>query len=61
MAYDRLKPDHNGAKNGGGGYGKRADVKRASKKLRRELDRALSRAILKSEGVKHGSPIRKGY
>ena len=36
MAYDKGKTEHAGAKNGGGGmWGTRADVKRASKKRRR--------------------------
>lgn len=35
MAYDKLKPEHAGAKNGGGGWGHREDVKKASSRLRR--------------------------
>ena len=35
MAEPKVKTEHNGAKNGGGGWGHRADMKRASKKRRR--------------------------
>ncbi len=40
MAWGRGKTEHAGAKNGGGGrWGKRAFVKRASRKVRRANDK----------------------
>lgn len=44
MALADVKSEHNGAKNGGGGYGTRAEVKTASAKLRREDAKAVVRA-----------------
>ena len=38
MAYDKVKTEHAGAKNGGGGDGHRADVKLASRRRRRRAD-----------------------
>lgn len=41
MALEKVKPDHNGAKNGGGGHCSRDDAKTASRKIRRRADRAV--------------------
>jgi hypothetical protein len=35
----KVKTEHAGAKNGGGSYGKREDVKRESRRMRRARDR----------------------
>jgi len=43
MAYDKLKPEHTGAKNGGGGWGRREQVKQASRSRRRAADKAEAR------------------
>jgi hypothetical protein len=43
MAYDKLKTEHVGAKNGGGGYGHRVDVKKASNRRRRAWSRRETR------------------
>jgi len=43
MAQGKYKTEHNGAKNGGGGYGYRHEVKAASKKLRRAADKKEAR------------------
>jgi hypothetical protein len=37
MAYKVRKPDHNGAKNGGGHWGKRAEAKKESSRVRRQI------------------------
>jgi hypothetical protein len=39
MARLRMKPEHAGAKNGGGYWGLRAKAKKRSKKARRVVDR----------------------
>jgi len=42
MALAKGKTEHNGAKNGGGGmWGRRAEVKHASKKRRRKIKQKL--------------------
>jgi hypothetical protein len=38
MAYERIKPEHSGAKNGGGAWMTRAEAKQAAKRRRRQLD-----------------------
>jgi hypothetical protein len=38
-----LKTEHAGAKNGGGGYGKRTEVKHVSRRARRATDREAGR------------------
>ena len=46
MAYrNRLRTEHAGAKNGGGGRGYRADVKRQSRRLRRERGKKACRDV----------------
>jgi hypothetical protein len=42
VAYGKLKTEHAGAKNGGGGWGHREDVKLYSRKRRRAVDRQES-------------------
>lgn len=37
----KIKTEHNGAKNGGGYWGKRAEAKRISKKLRRAASKKI--------------------
>jgi hypothetical protein len=39
-----MKTEHNGAKNGGGYWGKRAQAKRVSRKARRAADRKAVRS-----------------
>ena len=46
MAYDKVKTEHTGAKNGGGGYGHRVDVKQASRKRRRRASRLIAQEEL---------------
>ena len=47
MGHDRgIKPDHNGAKNGGGAWCTRAEAKAASRKLRRRQNLAECRREL---------------
>lgn len=41
MGNSVSKEDHNGAKNGGGHWGKRAEAKSQSKKLRRRKNKQL--------------------
>lgn len=41
MGLEKVKPDHNGAKNGGGAHCCRLDAKTASRKIRRRTDRAV--------------------
>jgi hypothetical protein len=38
VAYERIKPEHNGAKNGGGAWMTRAEAKQAAKRQRRQID-----------------------
>jgi hypothetical protein len=38
MAFERLKTEHAGAKDGGGAWMTRAEAKRASKRKRRQAD-----------------------
>ncbi len=45
MAYERIKTEHAGAKNGGGAWMTRAEAKRVSKRKRRQADK---RAIAES-------------
>lgn len=43
MSYGKkLKTEHAGAKNGGGSYGHREDVKKQSRRKRRRIDQKLS-------------------
>jgi hypothetical protein len=44
MAFENIKTEHNGAKNGGGAWMKRADAKKNSNRVRRSVDREVSRA-----------------
>lgn len=39
----KIKTEHSGAKNGGGHFGKRADAKKISKKLRRKNSKTISK------------------
>ncbi len=39
MAYNVVRTEHSGAKNGGGYWGKRAEAKKQSAKARRENDK----------------------
>jgi hypothetical protein len=41
MAYERIKTEHAGAKNGGGAWMTRAEAKRASKCKRRQADKRV--------------------
>jgi hypothetical protein len=41
MAYERIKTEHAGAKNGGGAWMTRAEAKRASKRKRRQADKRV--------------------
>lgn len=44
MGYERqIKPEHAGAKNGGGAWMTRAEAKKQSKKLRRRADRRTTK------------------
>jgi len=45
MAYERIKTEHAGAKNGGGAWMTRAEAKLVSKRKRRQADK---RAIAES-------------
>jgi len=47
MALAKVKPNHNGAKNGGGAYCKRAEAKAASKRRRRANGKKAVRAALR--------------
>lgn len=38
MAYERIKPEHAGAKNGGGAWMTRAEAKQTAKRRRRQVD-----------------------
>jgi hypothetical protein len=38
MAYKRIKPEHAGAKNGGGAWMTRAEAKQTAKRQRRRVD-----------------------
>lgn len=40
MAYERIKTEHAGAKNGGGAWMTRADAKQTAKRQRRQEDKA---------------------
>ncbi len=42
-----IKPEHNGAKNGGGYWGTRIIAKVRSKKLRRKLSKSLAKTSYK--------------
>jgi hypothetical protein len=54
MALDKVKPDHNGAKNGGGAFCCREDAKRASNKIRRRMDRReVAAQEVKPDGSRH--------
>jgi hypothetical protein len=44
MAWQKLKTEHAGAKNGGGSWGTRAFVKLSSKRRRRAMDKKLIRS-----------------
>lgn len=46
MGYKVRKPDHNGAKNGGGHWGKRAEAKKHSSRVRRQLAKKEAAAEL---------------
>jgi hypothetical protein len=46
MGNERMKPDHNGAKNGGGFWGTRAEAKTMSKKRRRSVVNKITRKAL---------------
>jgi hypothetical protein len=50
VALDKLKTEHTGAKNGGGGYGHRADVKHASNRRRRRESRRQERQGVRDRG-----------
>jgi hypothetical protein len=41
----KIKPEHSGAKNGGGYWGTREEAKRLSKKARRGKDQAAVRTV----------------
>lgn len=44
MAYERIKTEHAGAKNGGGAWMTRFEAKQAAKRKRRQAERAETRA-----------------
>lgn len=48
MGREKLKTEHAGAKNGGGGYGKRTEVKAESKRKRRAVDRKVRGSLAAS-------------
>lgn len=56
MGYNVRKPDHNGAKNGGGYWGRRAEAKKQSRRLRRELAKKEIAAAFK-RAVKLSVPM----
>lgn len=39
MGYERIKTEHTGAKNGGGAWMPRAEVKASAKRKRRQIDK----------------------
>jgi hypothetical protein len=41
MGYERIKTEHNGAKNGGGAWMTRAEAKKVSKRERRQTDKRV--------------------
>jgi hypothetical protein len=41
MAYERIKTEHAGAKNGGGAWMTRTEAKQASKRKRRQADKRV--------------------
>jgi hypothetical protein len=45
-----IKTEHAGAKNGGGYWGKRAEAKRRSRRLRRKEDRKSARREIDASG-----------
>lgn len=45
MAYERIKTEHAGAKNGGGAWMKRADAKQAARRQRRQIDKQIGQLI----------------
>ncbi len=46
MAYERIKTEHAGAKNGGGAWMTRFEAKQAAKRKRRQAERAETRAAV---------------
>jgi hypothetical protein len=46
VAYERIKTEHAGAKNGGGAWMTRANAKQTSKRNRRENEKQIRRSIL---------------
>jgi len=50
MAYDKVKTEHAGAKNGGGAWTTRAAAKQASRKRRRRAARLVIAAALAAGG-----------
>ncbi len=48
MAWQKIKTEHGGAKNGGGFWGERTDAKRISRKIRRQMDWKMIEQQLKT-------------
>jgi hypothetical protein len=53
MGYERIKPEHAGAKNGGGAWMTRAEAKQTAKRRRRRVDKWLADESL------NGVPMQK--
>jgi len=55
MGYTRIKPEHAGAKNGGGAWMTRAEAKQAAKRRRRQVDKRAVREGLRGEPMPDAS------
>lgn len=49
MAYERIKTEHAGAKNGGGAGTTRTEAKQTAKRQRRQVDKQTTRKMLNDE------------
>jgi hypothetical protein len=49
LAYERIKTEHAGAKNGGGAWMTRAETKQIAKRQRRQADRQQARAATNAD------------
>jgi hypothetical protein len=49
MAYERIKTEHAGAKNGGGAWTTRTEAKQTAKRQRRQVDKQTTRKMLNDE------------
>ncbi len=49
MGYERIKTEHSGAKNGGGGWMTRTEAKQTAKRKRRQADKHAARVMANGE------------